>query len=155
MAGTLGGGVFVSGDRGASWGPPVLSGRYVQALLSYGDLVFAGTEQGIFKSSDRGVSWSPSSTGLTNLTVTALAASSGRLFAGTYGDGVFVSTDLGAQWQWISSGMYYSTILSLTVAGIDDLRRDHGGWGGRPQRYDRTLDLPPGRFAGFERERSS
>jgi hypothetical protein len=117
IAGTLGGGVFVSGDRGASWGPPALAGRYVQALLSYGDLVFAGTEQGIFKSSDRGVSWSPSSTGLTNPTVTALAASSGRLFAGTYGDGVFVSSDLGAQWQWISAGMYYPTILSLTVAG--------------------------------------
>ena len=117
LAGTLGGGVFSSSNGGESWGSPMLTGRFVQALLSADDLVFAGTDAGIFKSSDGGTSWSAANTGLTNLTVTALAASLGRIFAGTYGDGVFVSYDKGVHWQSISAGLYTPNILSLVPAG--------------------------------------
>lgn len=116
LAGTLGGGVFASTDRGASWGPPTLRGRFVQALLSAGGNVFAGTDRGVFQSQDGGASWSKADTGLGERTVTALAASSGRLFAGTAGDGIFASDDMGQHWQLISAGLYYPTILSLAVS---------------------------------------
>ncbi len=117
FAGTLGGGVFLSSDMGANWGTPVLTGRFVQALLSFNEMVFAGTEAGIFKSTDGGISWSPSSTGLTNLTITSLAASGSRIFAGTYGSGVFASADTGLHWQPISNGLNTPTILSLVAVG--------------------------------------
>jgi poly(3-hydroxybutyrate) depolymerase len=117
LVGTLGGGVFASTDKGQSWGSPTLGGRFVQALLSGGDLVFAGTDAGVFRSSDGGTSWTAANAGLTNLTVTSLAASGGRIFAGTYGDGVFVSDDNGLHWQLISVGLNASSIISLVPAG--------------------------------------
>lgn len=117
LAGTLGGGVFVSTDRGASWGPPGLGGRFVQALLSAGGKVFAGTDKGVFQSTDGGSSWSQANPGLVDLTITALAGSSGRIFAGTLGQGVFASDDAGLHWQPISAGIYTPTILSLLVSG--------------------------------------
>jgi predicted esterase len=116
FAGTLGNGVYRSSDAGASWSTQRLAGRYVQCLLTPGGRIFAGTENGVYRSSDDGSTWLPGTAGLTNLTITSLAARGDRIFAGTFGDGVFVSSDTGATWTGISYGLNAASILSLSAA---------------------------------------
>jgi photosystem II stability/assembly factor-like uncharacterized protein len=102
FAGTEGGGVFRSGDGGASWSAvnAGLANRSVQALAlspSYATdrTLFAGTLGGVGKSTDGGASWSAMNDGLGSLFVQSLAltpTSPRTIFAGTVGSGVWQYT---------------------------------------------------------------
>ena len=107
-AGTLGGGVFLTGNGGASWAP-VNTG--LDDLLVHGlaldasattTLLYAATGSGgVFKSPDAGMTWEPKNEGLTDLTVRTVVVDPTdplRLWAGTAGSGVFRSTDAGERW---------------------------------------------------------
>ena len=68
LAGTYGGGVFVSINGGESWKPVNmgLSNKNIYSLIVSGTNVFAGTSDGVFVSSNDGKSWSETNYGLTN-----------------------------------------------------------------------------------------
>ncbi len=116
LAGT-GGGVFVSADNGTTWIDSGLTGYAVFSLATNGNGTFAGTNGfGVFVSQDNGVSWSAVNTGLGNLNVPDLLATSGvDLFAGTYGGGVFHS--IGGAWTAVNTGLTNDTILCLAASG--------------------------------------
>jgi hypothetical protein len=102
IAGTYGGGVFISYDSGASWAAPD-SGLTNPDVISLcvcdtnasTPMIFAGTDgSGIFLSKDNGVHWNPVNDGLTDASISSLAvsgttASTAMLFAGTSGSGVW------------------------------------------------------------------
>ncbi len=88
-------GVYVSDDKGETWGRSGLDGVIVTVLLidpENPDRLLVGTlARGISTSYDHGLSWSSLNAGLTDLSVSAMAidASGTRIFAGTNGGGVF------------------------------------------------------------------
>lgn len=97
FAGTDGGGVFLSGNWGASW-TPFNSGLtnqragalYVWCLAAVGGSLFAGTDgDGAFLSINASSNWASVNSGflagLTNSTILSLAAVGGKVFAGTVG----------------------------------------------------------------------
>ena len=107
-AGTLGGGVYVTGNGGVRWAP---ANAGLDDLLVHGlaldasattTLLYAATGSGgVFKSPDAGATWEPRNEGLTDLTVRTVVVDPTdplRLWAGTGGGGVFRSTDAAESW---------------------------------------------------------
>jgi len=145
FAGACGGGVFRSGDNGASW-TEVNNGLYdmqVQSLaigssdtqvrsLAIGSSgrVLAGTESGVFGSTDNGSVWMELTTGLNILHVRSIAASSsGLILAGTEGGGVVRSTDDGANWTPINGGLTGTTVWSLAIDSAGNVYAGTNGTG--------------------------
>ncbi|HEY6147505.1 MAG TPA: hypothetical protein VIZ69_07390 [Thermoanaerobaculia bacterium] len=96
FAGTNGGGVFRSFDRGASWSAANagLGSSQVFALVSDGGAsgaLYAGTNAGVFRSTDAGESWRAFNDGLPSPFVIAVACDrrSGFVYASVPGPGVF------------------------------------------------------------------
>jgi len=121
FAGTLGGRIFVSTNRGTSWSqvPSGLICDYIYSIVSYGSEVYVGTDCGVYKTTDNGESWQNISKGYINGSAYALAVkSNGELFAGT-NFGVYRSTDGGLVWQ--SSGFTNATVSHLTISNTDEL----------------------------------
>jgi hypothetical protein len=86
--------VFLSTDKGTSWGP-VSSGLtefVIRSLIVSGTSLFAGTTGGIFVTSDKGASWTRINEGLENVNILSLAVMGTDLFAGTFGAGVWQRT---------------------------------------------------------------
>jgi len=80
-------------------------------------MLYAGTYGGVFKSTDSGGTWAAANTGLTNLSVRALAinpSTPAMLYAGTFG-GVFKSTDSGGTWAAASTGLTNLNVLVLAI----------------------------------------
>ena len=86
FAGTGGGGVFLSTNRGASWSNAGFTDTYVYALAVSDNNLFAATDSGVFLSTNNGTSWTQ--TGLMSSGATALIIVGTNLFAGT-DDGVW------------------------------------------------------------------
>ncbi len=78
-------------------------------------LILAATSTGVFRSDNGGLSWGPSNIGLTNVSISKIAGSQGRLYLGTALDGVFRSDDLGLTWQRVSDGLNFLDIRSVAV----------------------------------------
>jgi len=146
VVGTLGFGVFLSTDNGASWTassnglPEHVS---VQAFAvspngAGGTNLFAGTDPyGVFLSTDNGGSWTAVNTGLPKYTrVISLAVystnpprASTTLLAGTIEEGLLVSTNNGTNWTAINNGLpvsysdnygpHYFDISSTFVLGAN------------------------------------
>jgi len=116
FAGTVGGGVFLSTNNGASWTATGLTNTDVSALAMSGTNLFAGTEGGVLLSTNNGTNWTEVNNGLTNTNVSALAVSGTNLFAGTR-DGVFLSTDNGT--SWTATGLTRAWVSDLAVSGTN------------------------------------
>lgn len=97
-------GVFVSRNKGASWGlSTTLSQQKVMTLAINGNTVFAGTYErsgsGVFRSTNNGESWSLADTGLPHSTVGALTVIRDTIYACMSGMGLFFSIDNGSLWK--------------------------------------------------------
>jgi photosystem II stability/assembly factor-like uncharacterized protein len=138
VAGTFGGGVFVSTDGGASWARSTvapLPGGLKSVVTGPGNLLFAGSNaggsaNGVYVSTDAGVSWTKNVTGLATTTVQSLVYDRDRdmLYAGTYGGGVYISSDRGATWD--SAGSSNPYVMAITVARSTGEVFIAGGFGG-------------------------
>jgi len=117
-AGTVGGGVFCSGDAGNSWTPAGLTNHNVLSLAVLGTTLYAGTAGGgIFRAKDGGNSWTQVNTGLTDRRVRSLAVLGTTLYAGTVRDGVFRLEDTSDYWAQVNTGLINRRIQSFVVLG--------------------------------------
>jgi len=121
------GGVRKSTDGGATWqdARAGLTGDLffrvlvagAPAALYAGGTPISGAGGGVFVSHDFGGHWSPSNSGLSNLSVQALAVdpeSPATLYAGTAA-GVFRSANGGQSWQPPASGLPAAQVVSIAV----------------------------------------
>jgi ligand-binding sensor domain-containing protein len=105
-AGTFDGGVFRSGDGGATWRPisRALPNDSIRGIITSDKGLFVATGRGVFQSRNQGVQWMPLNKGLTELSIQVLIAADGVLYAGT-SSGAFRSDDDGKTWIGISEGL--------------------------------------------------
>ena len=103
LAGTYGGGVYLSTDNGINWFTRNngLSNLNVYSIVVNGSNLYAGTSAGVYLSTNYGLNWTAG--WLTNQTIYTLAASNNRIFAGS-NTGSLVSFDNGLSWININFG---------------------------------------------------
>ena len=124
IAGTGGGGVFLSTNNGSGWTAVNNNGMSmntnVLSLVAGGRTIIAGTAgAGVVLSTNNGSSWTTVNKGLpANSSVMSLAVNDSNIFAGTIGGGVFLSSNNGANWKGVNNGLpENSVIISLAVSG--------------------------------------
>ena len=112
IAGTFGGGVFLSTDNGTSWNARNngLTNLNVFALAVNGSDFYLGTGGGVRYSNNKGESWATLNNGLTGTFVVSLAIvpngiGGSNFFAGMNGGGVCFSTNNGANWIAVNNGL--------------------------------------------------
>jgi hypothetical protein len=111
-----------STDNGATWTPyTALNGSvissYLLSILVNGSTIFAGTfGDGIARSTDNGVTWTLTNTGLTNLSVRALAVTGSTIIAGTP-QGIFISSDNGTTWT-LKKASVDTRVLTVSGSSI-------------------------------------
>lgn len=119
--------LHLSTDDGTTWAVSDVDTALsfsVQAIVVLPDtpdtvLVSNTGAVGVYRSTDRGVTFTVSNTGLTNTTVTGLAASSfesGVVVATTLGGGAFRSSDGGLTWTAQNAGIGNLSLESITVS---------------------------------------
>jgi hypothetical protein len=122
-AGTTGGRLFRSDNRGDSWTQVELNASLnsvvnsnITAIAFYQDIMIVGTAgNGVLRHSSSLGGWQLINQGLSHPTVTAIAISvDGQLFVGTMG-GVFRSTDTGDSWTPINRGLSEQSITALVI----------------------------------------
>ncbi len=130
-------GVFLSTDHGRSWTAVNNGFPPTQHAISFAvigpntssPIIFVGTNiDGVFYSTNNGTSWAAS--GLTNMTVIALAVSGANLIAGGTGpnEGIYLSTDDGLHWIADTTGLPpYVFIQCLAVSGGNLLAGTNNG----------------------------
>ncbi|MBL0175836.1 MAG: hypothetical protein IPP94_11320 [Ignavibacteria bacterium] len=129
FAGTNGGGIHRSTNRGTSWTGPVASLQYaVVGALAMGpgladtSTLFAGIRGSLRISTNLGASWMPGSLAVPELRefhVDSTSPHSAFVFAGST-RGVFVSTDLGLSWLDIT-GLLPSNLISALASSPDGM----------------------------------
>jgi photosystem II stability/assembly factor-like uncharacterized protein len=121
VAGTHDGSVFHSTDNGMTWSNISIDlphQSYITSLLFRNGSILAAMSGGVYRTSDIGASWTAGNTGLTETSVTALAANDTYIFAATSKNaGVFRSSDDGASWTKILTGLTYPYVGALAVNG--------------------------------------
>lgn len=101
FAAPVGGGVFRSSDRGASWKAVGLAGEKVFDMVWLGPFLYAAGEEGFHRSQDAGESWSrlSKSPGRPSRLIFPLAPAAGvEAFLAT-DRGVFRTADAGEHWE--------------------------------------------------------
>ncbi|MBI5547599.1 MAG: hypothetical protein HY901_27260 [Deltaproteobacteria bacterium] len=132
--GTAQGGVYRSGDRGATWhsmSTPI-AGSINALVLAPGtpSSLFAVTGSGLFKSIDQGGSWTEVATGLSgsdaSLVALAVAPSTpttlyaaSNVAAVSAGVQVLKTTDGGQSWQTLSVASAHATVKALAIDPTD------------------------------------
>jgi len=117
--GTVGGGIYKFNGTSSIWSPSGLTGKDVRSItFSSGGDIYAGTNgNGVFKLASGGTSWTQINTGLTNLTVYAMATVNGNIYAGTYGGGIFKLAGGSASWTPVNTGLTNLQVWSFAVDG--------------------------------------
>jgi photosystem II stability/assembly factor-like uncharacterized protein len=123
-AGTLGSGVLLSTDGGATWAGVKngMKDNNIKALAFVGGNLYAGTySSGMFVLAPGASSWIPMNSGLTSQRVASLFLGStttgtANLFGGTVG-GVFVSTDNGGIWRAANNGLTNTQGVCFSIGG--------------------------------------
>lgn len=135
-AGTPGGGVYRSANRGKSWFPANtglgnLTVRDLAYLPGAATLLAATSGGGVFRTVDAGFHWTPSNSGLSHLSVRSLAVAPSDptvVYAGTDG-GVYRSGNGGLSWSYRSGGLPGVGIEEIAVDPTDK-DRAYAGAGG-------------------------
>ena len=119
LAGTQGGNVFLSMDKGINWVQRSGIGDQIQAFTKNGNTLFVGDNNGnIFRSTDTGNNWMESDSGLAihwigNFSFDVIGT---KVFAGTTA-GVYVSTNDGITWTSENNGLPTDT-SSISATGF-------------------------------------
>ena len=112
-------GILVSPDSGITWNSAgSISGDYVWCLAGNQSNIFAGTQSNgvLVETAASPGTWLAQSSGLSNLTVSYILATSSRLISATMG-GVFTSSDKGKTWGSANDGLSDLKINALSVQG--------------------------------------
>jgi len=120
IAGTWGGGVYLSSDKGNSWNKnnSGLNNLFIYTFLIKDNRIFAGTKGGgIYQSSDNCKSWKAVNDGLGNLIVLSFSKLGNIIFAATGGSGVYMSVDDGKNWIERNYGLTDLRINSIEAKG--------------------------------------
>jgi photosystem II stability/assembly factor-like uncharacterized protein len=122
FAGLSGGGVFVSGDNGASWTQinNHMTDLDIRSMTinAAGDIIAATDNGVIFRSADDGGVWNRIEEESIETPVSTLAAgTTGILYAGCRGQGVFISENGGESWMDASDGIENLDVRCLAVHG--------------------------------------
>ncbi len=116
-------GIFFSQDDGITWKPVAGSGFgavIISLVMMPGDVLFAGTNTGVFRSTDYGVTWQEVNTGLSFLSVSAMAKiDDTTLFVAVDYDNLFKTTNNGDSWQKIAGefGSYSIQAIAKSATG--------------------------------------
>ena len=126
---TSSGGVQRSSNLGSGWlnfnnGLPT---TFVRSLVALKESLFVATASYGVYSSRYGTLWSPALTGLTNLTMTAMAVGDSTLIVGTQGGGIFHSTYRGRNWIPWNANLSNPYVTSLATQGRSVLAATQGG----------------------------
>lgn len=129
LAGTLGDGLIVSDDGGASWSMGADSGLLYTLVLGVAihptdsNIIYAATGgSGMHKTLDGGVTWFTINSGLDHLVLLTLIIDNEEpdtLYAGSTQGGVFRTTDGGNTWQALNDGLSNKTVTSLALDAND------------------------------------
>ncbi len=128
LAGTGGGGIYVSGNNGSSWhvsnnGMP---SEAATSFVSLGGNVFVGTRYGIYVSADHGATWSLA--GLRDTYISSLCVSGTVIYAGCF-PGPYRSTDNGITWTPVFTGLPAQgvPIQAIAASGVSVFIADSSG----------------------------
>ena len=116
LAGTDGGGIFISIDVGQSWTPSNsgLTNKRITSLTVHQQFIFAGSEIGLFRSTN-GDNWSLLQ-GLPDTIAYSVAARDTFVFVGTIGFGIFRTSDDGNNWMGVNSGLGNFNVYEIFIA---------------------------------------
>ena len=134
FAGTEGGGIFCSTDRGNSWTPINTGLHYepgegftgVTAFAQKGDTFYAGTRDALHASTDGGNTWHPVPNFRNPESISGIVVIGDRIYVGTLNTGVWYSDDDGESWLQVNDGFGPMSIRELSrigttlVAGVGD-----------------------------------
>ncbi|MCZ6635211.1 MAG: DUF5050 domain-containing protein [bacterium] len=116
FAGSAGGGIYRSVNKGATWTQQGLRNMHIQAVTVLSDgTVFVGSQVGVFRSTDNGETWEPFNTGLTTTFVRSLEIlSNGEILAGTI-NGIFRSQVSEDNWTPAGTDLPPSVLVDAFV----------------------------------------
>jgi photosystem II stability/assembly factor-like uncharacterized protein len=99
IIGTFKDGIFISRNGGRNWEQSAdrLSHTPIRSLLSYNNILLAGTDDGIYKSTDLGASWKHLYKGVQTNGFTVLNS----IIYAALMNGAIMTTDEGANWKYI------------------------------------------------------
>jgi hypothetical protein len=91
----------------------------VQCFAVSGTNIYAGLwgGGGIYLSTNSGTNWTAVNNGLTNTSISALAVTGSRIFAGSDNGGIFMSNDNGASWGPANNGLGNYYVHALIISG--------------------------------------
>jgi photosystem II stability/assembly factor-like uncharacterized protein len=123
ILGTVGNGIFVSSDRGASWSEKNngIVNKQIWSLAVIDDYLFASTGNGgVYRSVDNGNTWVPANGNIPSTTIIRnFAKFDNKIFATSTNKGVYVSTDGGLNWTQNNTGIVGLVGLPLLVTDTD------------------------------------
>ena len=115
LAGVFSGGVYRSGDDGATWTPPPASSGMPASETVYGltenvpGLIYATSGSGVYVSTDQGVTWTRKSDGIPGsaspITTWVYPQRPQILFTSTGSNGIYRSVNAGLTWTEINDGL--------------------------------------------------
>ncbi len=125
FAGTEGGGIFRSTDRGNTWTPVNTGLHYepgegftgVPALVQKGGTLYAGTRRTLYASTDGGNTWHHVSNFQEHESISGIVVIGDRLYVGTLNTGIWYSDDDGATWLQVNDGFGPMSIHELSRIG--------------------------------------
>lgn len=108
---------FMAACVNAQWAQTGPCGGSVAGFAISGNTLYAAACGGVYVSTDFGIDWTHSNWGLREGDIRAVAATSSKLFAGTWGDGVYYRDINGLIWQQTS--LTDEDIYCLAVVGTN------------------------------------
>jgi choice-of-anchor A domain-containing protein/uncharacterized repeat protein (TIGR01451 family) len=113
-AGTMGGKIYESKDKGTTWTliNSSMNVGFIWSIAKKDNYLYAGTENGVYVFD--GSAWKLTS--LCNKDVHALVVKGNDIYAGTWGYGIYKTSNNGTDWTEVNDGLDWAlTIQSLTV----------------------------------------
>jgi hypothetical protein len=97
------------------WVQTSLTSGYANAMMNYGNTIFAGMGNGIYLTTNEGLNW----TMVFNISGRSFTSSGTNIFAGTQSSGVYLSTNEGQNWVQVNNGLTANYVRALAVHGTN------------------------------------